>query len=947
MNKRNILSLFLVGSLLGGLSVTFTGCIDNDEPEGIKTLREAKAGLLNAKTVLAAADAAVQQANAQLVLAQAEVEKARAEQIRLQAEADAAKTQAETDSIKAEIEKIKAQAEEALNNAEAARVVVEKQSALAQIAIKEALLNFETGAKQAYLTFYYNNYQTALNEYNTAYESFITTKRNYLNALADNKLERYDTEYNLTQQAVSAANALAENQATIEALQAALEEAANLQPSELQVKKDSLEAIIANIDQKKNEIELARAEAENENHELIEKKDQLWAAYNATIDGTLKAYIPEFTYYFPQLDVVHGFNGKFTPEYNEGWRSFYVFDIYADVTEDYWNAINTLYNEQAKVQRALLDENDLAWAAAKATELTNDLKSLQTQFEKDSTAWAEAVAVYNNGAPDIKKFTKYSTVTKALAAYNETVTAWNAGKDSLDAANKELAAAQTAYNKVVDPENGTLIEQAAQTRDQAKAAADEDYNKALAKYTESQTAIVEELQAKVVDAQNHVTTLTQKKVAAEAAEAANKTTETTAAVTAAENELKQAKTDLATAKQNLEDAQDAKSVEKLLNQKELELKATKEQAYYEADKAYEETIKAYGEVMVVDEAAKAAAQKVVEAAKAKVAAAKAVLNDDYTDKDGKAVKSLTTQRNEAYAAFSKSITDLSDLLSVPAQKIADTKTGKYATLAESDITITAEQARNNVIAKSDVVYGYGWGSDTNSDSDYSLPVEQLLPLTQDKIDATLALDYIPSYLASAFYDNFGSYGQLLAAKANIEKYTILVNNPTIIEEVDKQFTDAIAALQALRDDLAAQVVEAYNAALAQQALVDELEADFDAQKFEVEVQEKGLQKIVDALYAVIGADEPSALQSVAAITGYITKLNEELANAQAQTSTLEHNAERAQKALEGWQNGDANQTDAAEALMELAESKLANLQDQVDAAKAALDAAIAYLETLE
>lgn len=933
--------------------MTFTGCIDNDEPEGIKVLREAKAGLLNAKTVLAAADAAVQQANAQLLLAKAEVKKAQAEAIRLQAEADAAKTQAETDSIKAEIEKIKAQAEAALSNADSARVEVEKQSALAQIAIKEALLNFEKGAKQTYLKFYYNNYQSALNEYNTAYESFITTKRNYLNALADNRLERYDTEYGLKQAAENAANALTENQATIESLQAALEEAANLQPSELQSKKDSLEAIIANIDQKKYEIELARAEAENENHELIEKKDQLWADYNATIDGTLKANIAKFSYTFPDLKVVAEYQGPFHTswageDYNDGDHTFYVEDIYGNASEDYWNARNSLINEQEKVQRALLDENDLAWAAAKATELTNDLKSLQTQFEKDSTAWAEAVAVYNNGAPDIKKFTKYSTVTKALAAYNETVVAYNAGKDSLAAAEKELAAAQTAYDKVVDPKNGTLIEKAAQTRDAAKAAADEAYNKALEKYTNSQTAIVEELQANVVDAQNHVTTLTQKKVAAEAAEAADKNSTTTAAVSAAEAELKQAKTDLATAKQNLEDAQDANSAAKLLAQKKLELTATKEQAYYEADKAYEEAIKENGEVMVVDEAAKAAAQAVVDAAKAKKVAAENVLNKGYTDKDGKAVKSLDEQKSVAYTAFKKSITDLSDLLTVPAEKIADTKTGKYAELAESDITITAEHARNNVIAKSDVVYGYGWGSDQTSDKDYKLPVEQLLPLTQDKIDATLALDGILSYQASAFYeDNFGSYGKLLAAKADIEKYTILVNNPTIIEEVDKQFTDAIAALDAQKDDLAAQVVEAYNAALAQQALVDELEAEFDAQKFEVEVQERGLQKIVNALYAVIGADEPSAHLSVASITGYITYLNEELANAQAQTSTLEHNAERAQKALEGWQNGDANQTDAAEALMELAESKLANLQDQVDAAKAALDAAIAYLETLE
>ena len=62
MNK-NFLSAVLFGALIAGSSVTFTGCIDNDEPAGIETLRGAKAELLKAK-------AAVELANEAMIRAQ-------------------------------------------------------------------------------------------------------------------------------------------------------------------------------------------------------------------------------------------------------------------------------------------------------------------------------------------------------------------------------------------------------------------------------------------------------------------------------------------------------------------------------------------------------------------------------------------------------------------------------------------------------------------------------------------------------------------------------------------------------------------------------------------------------------------------------------------------------------------------------------------------------------
>ena len=81
MNKK-FLSVVLFGALMAGSSVTFTGCIDNDEPAGIENLRGAKAELLKAKAAVETAKVAY--VNAQT--AQANAEARRLEAVALQAE---------------------------------------------------------------------------------------------------------------------------------------------------------------------------------------------------------------------------------------------------------------------------------------------------------------------------------------------------------------------------------------------------------------------------------------------------------------------------------------------------------------------------------------------------------------------------------------------------------------------------------------------------------------------------------------------------------------------------------------------------------------------------------------------------------------------------------------------------------------------------------------------
>ena len=82
--------LVAAGILLGATPV-FTGCIDNDEPEGITVLRGAKAELLKAKASVAAASVEQIKAEAALKLAEAEVKKAEAARIQAIADYEAAK----------------------------------------------------------------------------------------------------------------------------------------------------------------------------------------------------------------------------------------------------------------------------------------------------------------------------------------------------------------------------------------------------------------------------------------------------------------------------------------------------------------------------------------------------------------------------------------------------------------------------------------------------------------------------------------------------------------------------------------------------------------------------------------------------------------------------------------------------------------------------------------
>ena len=143
--------LVAAGIMLGATPV-FTGCIDNDEPEGITVLRGAKAELLKAKATVETAKAEQVKAKAAYLLAQAEYQKALAATENANAKIKEAIAKQEEAKVKLietqnEQEKQKLQAQIAELEHQKEMWEIEKNSAIA--AAEQAVKSRELAYKQA------------------------------------------------------------------------------------------------------------------------------------------------------------------------------------------------------------------------------------------------------------------------------------------------------------------------------------------------------------------------------------------------------------------------------------------------------------------------------------------------------------------------------------------------------------------------------------------------------------------------------------------------------------------------------------------------------------------------------------------------------------------------------------------------------------------------------
>ncbi len=194
MNKK-FLSVVLFGALMAGSSVTFTGCIDNDEPAGIENLRGAKAELLKAKAAVETAKADYVTMQARLVEANVKAKEIENQMQELELQKKQAKTEAEIAEINALLEVQKLQWEKLLVEAKQELAWAQKsyEDALKAIELAETVVS-ESEQKILHSAKVY--LVAAAEDMNNKHDAMITAQKNLSNAYLNYDEEAVKAEIN-------------------------------------------------------------------------------------------------------------------------------------------------------------------------------------------------------------------------------------------------------------------------------------------------------------------------------------------------------------------------------------------------------------------------------------------------------------------------------------------------------------------------------------------------------------------------------------------------------------------------------------------------------------------------------------------------------------------------------------------------------------------------------
>ena len=477
---------FLVASaMLVGATPVFTGCIDNDEPEGISVLRGAKAELLRAKASVEAAKVAQVQADAALTLAQAEVQKAEAARINAIADYESAKALeqqylAELQNIKneeqrADLEnKIKIYAEQraaAEREAQEAAAKLEvsltywkgelaKQQAAYEIALKDLALakTTLTTKQQDYLKPWSEALAAAKSNVDQA--SNTLEKRANLLAYAIKELDKTKAQESLF---VEAKYQVQETLASWEAKQKAETVAEEATKKEITATKwdeerIKLEAQKEAADKKWSQANTKKVDLANQDatKKLAAKTNELKATYEAMAgvwNEENQRWDKESTEEFEFDPIKIQSNNPVLPQNPYVYAPYesllkYKHSAYLDAVRNDGKLpiIYNLNNEIEMVKSWGVDENGKAYTAQSILDYQQQLAQLTADSKMHREKWNNAVAVYLN-SDKIKEMDGYTALeeksneyNKAADLYNKAASAYYGFMNEKDAVDAEYEA---------------------------------------------------------------------------------------------------------------------------------------------------------------------------------------------------------------------------------------------------------------------------------------------------------------------------------------------------------------------------------------------------------------------------------------------------------------------------------------------------------------------------
>lgn len=939
---------YLVASLLTTATVgmTFTGCIDNDEPYGIEQLRGAKAELLKSKKALV-------EAEAQYKLALAEAEKVKAAAEAAYYDAMRAKTEAEIAEIRQRMD-------------DAARIA-EQQLQNLKVAYEQALLAYEkerlelSAQQQTVLDGFYTKYFTALNNYNEKYMAYVEAQKTLVDNALDPDGSDYDAKKDVENGVTEAQKDLDDAQADIEDLNEQLAEAKTWKPSELGEKLTAYQDQKEENTEKMKLISLTIAENTNESEEgkaLVAARKALTDAYNEEIE------IPAYTF---NADGAITIPGLTEPEevIGEGWsytwNNQYGYHGYND-------ALNRLNNFKNNIRSYVLDDNDVEWTKAEINNLEAEKKENTADFDKMFAGWKMFADAYNLGAaPKYDAITGYDELKKAVDAYNAQVPATQASKDAYYAAQK---AAQEAWDAYYEKNN--LEGDAWSDYYEAEDAANEAYTKAS-------KAASDELEKTITDLNNAVFEAQQEKIAAdskyltakgladkygdddlkEAAEAALKVAEDAAkALETAEN-ARETQTPIAQA--TAEKADDL-------------AKATRDNAIADAQKARELAINKAPQIAgPLLDAANAADNKVNEARDAYNEAWNELselvrvwdnetqsytgvygtiynqveeINKEYQYEeewyDGENWHTYTWMPAYDYSLFYQFQNEVNGSqfdaeVAIPECSVADV------------CAYSSSNMKYNIIALSNKIYG-SYYYDENDDDILGIPSAQLIPLTKDDIDKMLAkygvdeINYPNSY---NYY--FGLFGRTLYYDNRIEVANTYITNKPVIEAAFEDVQTQIDNLVASYDEQDGKVEEARKAVSDAEEAVEELNADSWAEYYELQRQNNVADEMITAISEAAEATGVAETDQYTqeTIDAAIENIEQSIKDKEESIPGLEEALAKAKYLLDQYEKGLISSAELAALGVEKAKLAMEAAKEELDAAKARLDAAIKSVEGAE
>ena len=936
---------YLVASLLTTATVgmTFTGCIDNDEPYGIEQLRGAKAELLKSKKALIEADA-------QYKLALAEAEK-------VKAAAEAAKIDAERAKTEAEIAEIRQRMEAAALQAEQILARLQAEAELARLTYEQERLNLST-QQQTALDGFYRKYFTALNNYNEKYMEYVRAQKDLVANALDPNGTAYDAKKRVEEAVANAQKALDDAQANIEDYNEQLADAKTWKPSELGAKLTAYQDQVEENTEKMKLINLTISENNNESEEgkaLVAAKKALDALYNEEVG------IPAYTF---NADGAITIPGLTEPEevIGEGW-SYTWNNQYG--YHGYNAALNRLDNFKNSIRRYVLDDNDVEWTKAEINNLEAEKKEKTAEFDNLFAGWKMFADAYNvGGTPKYDALMSYDELKKAVDAYNAQLPATQAAKDAYYAAQK---AAQEAWDAYYEKNN--LEGDAWNAYNDAVNAANEAYDKAANK----------ELDKTITDLNNAVVKAQQEKIAADS----KYLTAKGLADKYGDNDLKEAAEaalkvaeDAAKALETAEKARDEqapKAQAKAEKANDLAA-ATRDNAITDAEKARKLAINDAPQIAgPLLDAANAADNKVNEA------------RDAYNEAWNELSELVRVWDNETqsytgvYGAIDNQVEEINKEYQYEEEWYDGENWHTYTWMPAYDYSLfyqfqnevngsqfdaevaipecsvadvcaySSSNMRYNIIALSNKIYG-SYYYDKNDDDILGIPSAQLIPLTKEDIDKMLAKYGIDEMNYPGIYNSdFGLFGKTLYVDNRIEVANAYITNKPAIEAAFEDVQAQIDNLVASRDELSDKIDEAGKAVEAAQEAVDELNVDSWTEYNELQrqngVAEAMITAISEAALATGVAETEQYTQET--IDAAIEKIEQSIKDEEDGIPELEEALARAQYVLDQYEKQLVSDAEIAALAVEEAKLAMDAAKEKLDAAKARLDAAIKSVEGAE